>query len=225
MSIPPPSPLSYEGQISVPYIIRNFDPTSSNNSFAVPTIWINPSDGTAFMLTAKALGVAVWLPLGGGDAPAINVTQIDTPDGNHVEPVDGVISFLNGDGMDITGSGNEITFTSLGGGITWNLINDDTSVDLEPGNGYVPNNSFIVDFFLPLTSEFGDLYVISGLGEGGWTVQQNANQRIIVGLNTTTTGLAGDVESTSQYDTIELLCVEPNLTWKAIDWTGNVHVT
>jgi len=110
-SIPPPGPLAYEGQVVVPFIHRTFSPQSTFNQFPVPTIWINTSISQAWILVSKALGVAVWAPIGG--APG-EIDTITTPDMTVVVPTAGNINFLNGTGMNITGSGSSITFSLTG---------------------------------------------------------------------------------------------------------------
>ena len=73
MSIPPPNPLAYAGQVVIPFTNQTLNsapptgnPTTSDNGFTVPTIWDNTDTGDAFILTRKPLGVADWRPIGGG---------------------------------------------------------------------------------------------------------------------------------------------------------------
>lgn len=216
------SPLAYEGSIAIPYIIRNFAPTTANNTFAVPTLWIDPLDGLAWILLGKALGVADWALIASAEG---DITSIYTPDGNTALPLAGVINFLNGTGMNITSvnDSNNITFNSIGGGFSWTDVTAATQT-LAPGNGYVADGSSQIAFSLPATAAFGDSYSIVGLGTGGWTISQGAGQSIIVGNVTSTTGVGGSVSSTLQSDCIVLLCVTANTTFKMIDSTGNLTV-
>lgn len=110
-SIPPPNPLSYTGDVVVPYINKTFDPQSTFNTFSVPTVWINTASSDAWILTSKAGGVATWVPIGG--IPG-QVETITTPDSTVVVPTDNNINFLNGSGVSITGSGSNITFAASG---------------------------------------------------------------------------------------------------------------
>lgn len=221
MSIPPPGPLAYEGQIVVPYIIRNFPPTSSFNTFLVPTIWIDPLHKNAYILGSKPLGVADWILMGSVSGGIFTIT---TPDSNVVSPIAGNIDFLNGMGVTITSSGNQITFNSVGGGFTWNEV---TALDttIEAGNGYVANNGAQIAFSLPLTANFGDYSIISGLGAGGWMLNQNAGQSVIIGDFTSTIGVGGSIASTKPHDSIEILCVVADTTFKIQNWSGNPEVT
>jgi len=48
-SLPPPGTLAYMGQISTPFIQETRDPTVSDTSFPIPTIWVNTSTSSAFI--------------------------------------------------------------------------------------------------------------------------------------------------------------------------------
>ena len=87
-NLPPPSPLSYEGQVVTPCITRNSSPTTANNGFPVPTIWINPSSMQAWILVAKPLGVADWQLIGGGveEVRSVTVDANTAPGTNPVVP-------------------------------------------------------------------------------------------------------------------------------------------
>ena len=220
MNIPPPGPLAYDGVVAIPYINKTFDPTSSNYQFDVPTIWINTSTMNAWILVAKPQNVADWLLFTGG---AGSLLEIDTPDGATVQPSGGIINFLNGTGMNITGSGNDITFNSTGG-FSWVNVTAATQT-LAPGTAYLANRASIITFSLPATAAFGATYLVAGYGAGGWTIAQNAGQSIIVGPLTSTVGVGGSVASVIQSDSIELVCVVANTTFKAINTQGNVQVT
>lgn len=110
-SIPPPGPLTYEGQVAIPSINRTFPPQSTFNKFPVPCFWIDTLAKNAYIQVAKPLGVADWVLLGGSPG-ALNT--ITTPDAVVVVPVAANITFINGSGMNITGSGSTITFNSSG---------------------------------------------------------------------------------------------------------------
>lgn len=219
-NIAPPSPLAYEGQVVIPYINKTFDPDTSNYQFQVPTIWINTASDLAWILVAKPQNVANWLLLTGGSGATI---QIDTPDGAMVQPSGGIINFLNGTGMNITGSGNSITFNATSG-LIWVDVTG-TSQTLAPGTAYLANSGSLITFALPATAAFGDTYTIAGYGAGGWTVSQGSGQSITVGNLVSTTGVGGSVASVIHQDTIEIVCVVANTTFKVINIQGNVTVT
>jgi len=221
MSIPPPTPLSYEGSVAVPWIIRNFPPTTAFNNFDVPTIWINPLAGTSYILVAKPLGVANWLLMSGGSGSTI---QIDTPDLAMVFPVAGVINFANGTGMNITGAGNTVTFNSTtSGGFTWVNVTGTTQT-LVNSFAYLANNAGLVTFSLPATAAFGDVFIIAGYGVGGWTLDQAGGQSVVVGAQTSTVGVAGSISSSFRQDTVQIVCAVANTVFKVINLQGNIQV-
>ena len=79
---------------------------------------------------------------------------------------------------------------------------------------YINNKSgSILDITLPSSPSVGDRFVVhGGTNTNGWTITQNASQRIQVGDVTTTTGASGSVTSTNQYDSLELICVDNGAT-------------
>lgn len=126
-----------------------------------------------------------------------------------------VITLTGGSGITITQSGDIIEISSSASGMTWTDVTS-TSQTMVTNNAYQANNASLVSLTLPIASSFGDSLWISGLGSGGWTIVQNANQQIIVGNQQTTVGNSGSLSSTNQYDGIELYCVVPNLVWKNV---------
>lgn len=218
--ITPPNPLSYRGQVVVPFIMETFPPQSTFNQFNVPTIWVDYVAKNAYMLTAKPLGVAEWVRIGGSPG---EIDTITTPDGTTVVPTASNIIFANGSGMNITGSGSTVTFNSVGGGLSWSSVSG-ISQALVAGHAYVTSNGSLTTFSLPTTAAFGDFYIISGLGSGGWAVSQAAGQSLIVGNVTSTVGVGGSVSSTLRSDSMQIVCVTENTTFKVLDWTGNLTV-
>lgn len=219
-NIAPPSPLAYEGQVAIPYINRTFDPNSTNYQFQVPTIWINTATDLAWILVSKPQNVANWLLFTGGSGATI---QVDTPDGAMVQPLVGIINFLNGTGMNITGSGNNITFNSTGG-FSWIDVTAATQT-LAAGEAYLADRGTLITFSLPVTAAFGDTYIIAGYGAGGWTLAQQAGQSIIVGPLTSTVGVTGGIASIISSDLVEIVCVVADTTFKVVNIEGNIQVT
>lgn len=220
-SIPPPGPLSYEGQIVVPFIQRNFPPTTAFNKFPVPTIWIDPEHTNAYILVAKPAGVADWILIGGGTGTLQTIT---TPDGTVVTPVGANINFLNGSAMNITGSGNNITFNAVGMGLQWIDVTG-TSQTAAVNHGYVSDNGSLVTITLPTTAAFGDVIGVVGRGAGGWTIAQNVGQQIICGTLSSTMGVGGSVASTNARDSIFLLCTSANTEFTRLAFSGNLTIT
>lgn len=93
-------------------------------------------------------------------------------------------------------------------------------------NGYIANNIALVTATLPSTSAVGDLVWIVGQGAGGWQIAQNVGQTIHFGNQDTTMGIGGHLDSTNQYDAIQLLCTAANTDWTCTGISqGNISVT
>ena len=127
MSIPPPSPLSYEGSVAVPFIVVPGMAPGTNPNFDVPTVWIDPTNSNAYMIVNKALGIGTWLNLG-NPGPSGPVTQISGNTGTPIVPdTNGNVNIV-GDGVTVTFSGDglqTLTGSVIGGaGIT--TINGDS---------------------------------------------------------------------------------------------------
>lgn len=220
-SIPPPGPLSYEGQVVVPYINRTFDPNSTNNTFPVPTLWVNTASSLAWLCVSKPAGVADWIPIGGGSTQLETIT---TPDAQVVHPVASNINFLQNGGINITGNDPttpDIKFQVTGGGLPWTDVTG-TTQQMAVHNGYVSDNAGLVTLTLPAVAAFGDVVAIGGKGAGGWTIAQNASQVITCGTHATTAGDGGSVSSTNANDCIFLLCTTANTGWTMLHSVGNL---
>ncbi len=101
-----------------------------------------------------------------------------------------------------------------------------TSQSMAVNTGYIANNSALVTATLPSTSSVGDLVWIVGKGVGGWKIAQNAGQNIHFGNQDTTTGAGGHLDSSNQYDAIQLLCTAANTDWTCTGISqGNIGVT
>jgi hypothetical protein len=101
-----------------------------------------------------------------------------------------------------------------------------TSQTMAVNTGYIANNSALVTATLPSTSAVGDLVWIVGKGSGGWQIAQNAGQTIHFGNQDTTIGAGGSLDSTNQYDAIQLLCTAANTDWTCTGISqGNISVT
>lgn len=224
-SLSPQNPLSYMGVRPVtpaPVTFQTTAPTTGDiDNFTISTIWIDKSSDDVYMLVNKAGGVASWIRLGGDPA---DLSTITTPDATVVEPTDGNINFLNGAGMNITGSGSDITFNSAGGGLTWSEVTGSTET-LAEGNGYLANNGGGVTFTLPSTAQVGDSYTVVAVNAGGWSIAQNASQDIRIGNQITTTGIGGSLASSSIGDTISIVCFDTNNNFIVINSMGNITVT
>lgn len=238
VGIPSNNPRKYLGPetSSVTIVSRNRSPLSSDirqpstgKYYPIGSLWIvskNPTTGAygdLWYLSKIVSNVAYWSSVSSSTG---EVQIIHTPDGTDVTPTDSVITFVNGSGMNITGSGSSITFNAAGGGFTWENIADAAIHTLVPSHGYQAGNTGpFTKFILPTTASFGDRYIISGWGTGGWLLFQNAGQSVTVGTNISTPGVGGFVSSSYYTDTVFLMCTEDNVSFKALDWQGSLTVT
>lgn len=129
------------------------------------------------------------------------------------------VSVSNGNGV----SGNP-TISVTGGGFPWTDVTGATQT-LAINNGYVTNRGGGVTYTLPATATEGDMIWISGK-LGLWTVAQNANQQILVGSSSSTTGIGGSIVATNVGDCILLLCITGGAStiWRALNLVGNITI-
>lgn len=97
---------------------------------------------------------------------------------------------------------------------------------LAVNNGYVTNRVAGVTYTLPASGAVGDVIRISGKS-GISTVNQNANQQIVLASASTTVGITGSIASTNTGDCIELICTTggTSTVWRANGQIGVWSVT
>lgn len=86
---------------------------------------------------------------------------------------------------------------------------------------YTANRATAITFTLPAASRVGDEIEITGLGNGGWIIAQNANQYINNVSVTTTIGVGGSLTSTQKFDSVRLKCTVADLGWNVVGGAGN----
>ena len=118
-------------------------------------------------------------------------------------------------GVTVTNGAGTITISGGGGGYTWTEVTGTTQA-MAANNGYITNNPALVTLTLPTTAALGTTLSIAGKGAGGWKIAQNAGQEIFFGTIATTIGATGYLQSTQQFDSIELLCITANTQWTVI---------
>jgi hypothetical protein len=128
-----------------------------------------------------------------------------------------------GAGVTITNAAGSITIAVPGTSVFWQeIVADQAAVADE---GYICNKVGLLTLTLPAVAAVGDTISVTGKNTPvGWRIAQNAGQTIHVGVNATTTGVAGYVESTQLYDTIELVCITTNTDWLVSSAMGSVTV-
>lgn len=116
-------------------------------------------------------------------------------------------------------------------GTSWNQIRlskwtevTGTSQNMAVNNGYIANNAALVTCTLPATASVGDAVRVVGKGAGLWKIGQNAGQTIRFLGSSTTTGAGGSVTATTQYQSIELICITANTDWEIQTLTGSLTI-
>ena len=159
-------------------------------------------------ITSGSISTAVWVPVVGA---MTNGQLLVGSTGN--APVRTLITA--GAGISITNGSGSITVAATAVGISWTVVTGTTQA-MAINSGYVSNNAGLVTLTLPSTAAVGSIIQMQGLGAGGWQIAQNASQLIHIGADVTTTGTAGFLASTNQYDSLTLLCVIANTTWTVL---------
>lgn len=110
----------------------------------------------------------------------------------------------------------------LGAAATLNPIVEvtGTSQALVAGTTYIANNGSLVTLTLPATATIGDKFEILGKGAGLFKVAQNASQVINFLSAVTTTGVAGSITSTQQYQSIIIRCITANTQFTVEEASG-----
>lgn len=149
----------------------------------------------------------------GGGGGALTVTSSSVAGGNGSSGAVIVTEFL-------FSSTPLSTNTSIFG---WRFISS-TSQRMASSYGYVPTSSSLTTFTLPVSPTVRTEIAVQGSGSGGWTIAQNAGQQILFGTQTTTTGTAGSLASTNQYDSVTLLVLS-STSFIVLESLGNITVT
>lgn len=158
-----------------------------------------------------------------GVIPPEVATIYETNSGDAV-PAANILQVLGSGSITTSGSGNVITIALSGSGFTWNTITSADNVkQILVGNGYVTAGVSQCVLLLPLVAAVGDEFEVTGY-TSLFQITQNANQSILFGINTTTTGVGGSLTSTSFGDHVSILCLVANLVFKVIDSQGNLTV-
>lgn len=120
-----------------------------------------------------------------------------------------------GTGISIANAPSSITINSSGGGSSWTVVTG-TSQAMSPDNGYIANNAGLVTLSLPTTCPVGGTLKIMGEGAGGFLISQAAGQQTIIGTSSSTVGVGGSIASTNSGNTIVLVCIIANTTFKCL---------
>lgn len=168
-----------------------------------------PTSSAALTLNALVLG-------GGTGIPTVTAAfsangQLAIGNGSSAPSIS---TLTAGSGISVTNGAGSITIAATGNS-PWTEVTG-TSQSMAVNNGYIASNAGLVTLTLPTTAAVGDEIHIAGKGAGGYLIAQNASQLIHLGNAVTTTGVAGSLASSNQWDSINLLCVTANNVWTVI---------
>jgi hypothetical protein len=108
--------------------------------------------------------------------------------------------------------------TLAGGGLTWDKADNQFNQDLLVNYGYVV--VYEQDLYLPATAAVGSRIAVVGHNVK-WRIVQAAGQKIYYGETSTPTGVTGALISQNVSDSVVLLCVVVNTTWRAYFSSGS----
>ena len=196
----------------------------------VPTTFTSDAGtATPALNNLNILGGTLCGTTGAGSTITVNVdatvASTYTCDAGSATPAANNLNVIGGGGTSTSGAGSTITITSTGGGLPWTEISVVGPTAMSVNNGYVTNNGARVQLTLPLTSAFGSNIRILGKGAGGWQINQNAGQSIVLDSSSTSVGALGTLQSDAFRDSVDLICTTANTTWTIADGIGNYIFT
>jgi hypothetical protein len=129
-----------------------------------------------------------------------------------------------GTGINITNASGSITLSTSGGGMSWETITANQT--LEVNHGYIcVSAGGDLELALPTTSSVGDKISVTLDGATSWKITQASGQQIRLGTSETTSGTTGYLESTAQGDSVNLVCVTADTRWVQVGAPqGNITV-
>lgn len=141
-------------------------------------------------------------------------TEFITDSGTAIA-VGNAIQLLGGNGITTSASGNSVKIDTGTTGFLWKTVTSaDNPITLETEYGYICKGALAVQFQLPAAATVGMTCRILGYNTL-WSISQNANQQIAIGIATSTAGTGGGIQANTVTDSIELTCVTANLEWFA----------
>lgn len=223
MTVPTGSALSYivGSQPPIKRVSVPRSPTINDyKNFREGDEWLDNVDKIWYKLANITRESAVWIRFGVGEE---DITSLTTPDSVVVLPTLGNINFVNGSGINITGSGDNITVATISNVLTWSVVTT-TTANIEIDTGIFINNAGLVTLTLPIAANVGDTMFIYSISSGGWKIEQNASQNIRLGNSITTTGVGGSLASTDIGDGIGIVCSADNASFVVTEMVGNLTV-
>src|SRR5689334_14362413 len=141
--------------------------------------------------------------------------QVLQSEGPNADPA--YATLVAGTGISITNVAGSITITATGasGGFSWTTASG--TVTMMANTGYVVNGNTL--FTLPASATLGQITEVVGNG-ASWSIDVSAGTVHLITSHPLTS-----IASTSSYDALTLVCVDPPNTYVATATQGNITVT
>ncbi len=154
------------------------------------------------------------------DGAGVVDTLVIDADSGSASPSSGVLNILGSTGITTSASGDTVTISVSGSGLTWNTISANQT--LAVNNGYFCTGGGVLSLLLPAVSAVGDTIEVYLDGSTGFQITQGAGQDIKFGAQVSSAGIAGSITSTGQGDGITMTCRTANLRWVITACMGNL---
>lgn len=106
--------------------------------------------------------------------------------------------------------------------VSWDTVSSSQSMIVN--NGYIVTSGSL-NLLLPISSTVGDTICVVLDAGVSWAITQGAFQQIRFANTLTTLGVTGSIASTSQGDSVTLICSVANTRWVCISSQGNLIIT
>jgi len=158
--------------------------------------------------------------------PAVAPSSVDFLTGNNGGAVGADIgnniSVVGSGSVTVTGdpAGNTLTISAIPY-LSWSVVTG-ASQAMVPGNGYFANRAGTVTFTLPALAAVGDTFKVAQMHTGQvWVINYNVGQTIYIDTTNTTIS-TGNLTSTADGDSVEIVCRVANTDYQVIFSTGTI---
>lgn len=200
---------------SGPSIPTQFDTDAGSATPALNILQVLGGTGIATSGAGNTVTIAV----------GATVATTYTADSGSATPAANNLNIVGAGSTTTSAAGDTVTITSTGGGIMWFDVTVVGPTAMAVDSGYVSNSASRVQLDLPLTSAFGSVIQVVGYNTGGWQINQNAGQSIILGDQTSTVGATGLLQSSEANAAIAMVCVVADTTWVVYSSSANIILT
>lgn len=224
------------------WVFETRDPTPQDVNFSVQKQWLNRTTEKLWVLTGfvsqNGEVLAQWDEISSSDSDINSLTGNDglavVPSSNNINvegsPTGAIFaSRFNSSTMRLAvqvdnttisiNSSNQLTVN--GTGTHWQIVT--TNQTLADSKGYIlqsPGGALVLT--LPVQSAVGNTIEIVLDGATSFTIAQNALQQIDYLTSSSTVGIGGSVQSTTQGNYVRMVCVEEDLRWRILTVSGSI---